>query len=104
MRIEQVEVPHDEWKSGKWQSTQQSSDKYTVTIVYNDDGSINERSTYSLEYRKKHHLGEFRKNDDEVQAKLDRNKAKKEGGGSSGCCSCCSICKCIWKILKCLSA
>ena len=39
------------------------------------------------------------RHDDESKAKAARNKAKKNGGGSSGCCS---ICKCILGILGCI--
>ena len=89
---------HEEFLSGKYAEVVSSSGKHEARIWYNNDGSINERSTYSLPYRQKHHLGEYAKNDDEAVSAKARKESKESGGGSSGCCS---ICKCIWKFFKC---
>jgi len=75
---EYVKVPRSE--GSKYQDTVGTNgDDFKARIWYNDDGSINERSTYSLPYRQKHHLGEYAdKGDNKETASSNTNSSRKK--------------------------
>lgn len=73
---EYVPISHKEYLSGKYQDTVSSSGEHKARIWYNNDGSIDERATYSLPWKKKYKLGEYAdKGDDGKKSSSSKNKS-----------------------------
>lgn len=76
--VENIQISHEDYVSGKYQSTSSNSGEHSARVVYNDDGSINEAETYSRDYQKKNKIGKYAEEKKESKFKKEAKKAGKE--------------------------
>lgn len=88
-------VSREEYESGKWQykatgtelkdpnDGSSSVSYYEVTVFYNDDGTINEESTYNEAWKREHKLGRYKEETSTSKSKSSSSSSGKSSSSAS---------------------